>query len=62
MGFVFFLIRTTKLRIFRVNFLIHFFPRPEKIENIFQRSEFVVQIFVYGDSLKSFLVSSKVFF
>ena len=30
---------------------------PEKIENVVQRSPFVAQAFVYGDSLRSQLVS-----
>lgn len=30
---------------------------PEKIENVYQRSKFVAQIFVYGDSLQSQLVA-----
>ena len=30
---------------------------PEKIEDVYGRSRFVLQIFVYGDSLESFLVA-----
>jgi long-chain acyl-CoA synthetase len=30
---------------------------PEKIENIYQKSKYVAQAFVYGDSLKAFLVA-----
>jgi len=30
---------------------------PEKIENVYQKSKYVAQAFVYGDSLKSFLVA-----
>jgi hypothetical protein len=31
--------------------------RPEKIEAVYQRSKFVQQIFVHGDSLQSALVA-----
>lgn len=30
---------------------------PEKIENVYSKSNFVAQIFVYGESLKSCLVA-----
>jgi hypothetical protein len=35
------------------------FPRPEKLENIYISSKYVDQIYIHGDSLRSYVVSSK---
>lgn len=33
---------------------------PERLENVFQKSEFIDQIFIHGDSYQTYLVRAKI--